>query len=90
MAKTLVTLDRKLVNYANIVSISVEQGDYSGDDGEESRNVYGLIAFDVANSMHVLGVYEDRFKAVEAENNLKKWLECEAFGVYDLNAEGDD
>lgn len=90
MAKTLVTLDRKLVNYANIVSISVEQGDYSGDDGEESSNVYGLIAFDVANSMHVLGVYEDRLKAVEAENKLKKWLECEAFGVYDLDAEGDD
>lgn len=31
MAKTLVTLDRKLVNYANVVSISVEHGDYSGD-----------------------------------------------------------
>ena len=42
MAKTLVTLDRKLVNYANIVSISVEPGDYLGDDGEDSRNVYGL------------------------------------------------
>lgn len=90
MAKTLVTLDRKLVNYANIVSISVEPGDYLGDDGEDSRNVYGLIAFDVTNSMHILGVFNDRLKAVEAENKLKKWLEREAFGVYDLNAEGDD
>ncbi len=90
MAKTLVTLDRKLVNYANIVSISVEQGDYSGEDGDISSDVYGLIAVDVANSMHVLGVYEDRFKAVKAENKLKNWLECEAFGVYDLDAEGDD
>lgn len=90
MAKTLVTLDRKLVNYANVVSISVEHGDYSGDDGEEISSVYGLIAFDVTNSMHVLGVYDDRLKAVEANNKLKSWLECEAFGVYDLNAEGDD
>lgn len=90
MAKTLVTLDRKLVNYANVVSISVEPGDYSNDDGEKIGDVYGIIAFDVTNSMHVLGVYEDREKAVEANNKLKSWLECEAFGVYDFNAEGDD
>ncbi len=82
MAKSIITQEGHLVNYANIVTITVE----ISDDGD----VYGLIAVDVANSMHVLGVYEDRFKAVKAENKLKNWLECEAFGVYDLDAEGDD
>lgn len=89
MAKTLVTLDRKMVNYDNIVSVSVEYGTYSGDDGEES-DAYGLIAFDVANSMHVLGVFDSRAKAYEAESKLRKWLECEAFGVCDINADGGD
>lgn len=87
MAKTIVTLDKKLVNYENIVSISVEQGDYSGDNGKVS-DIYGLIAIDVGNNMHVLGVYEDRSEAAAAERKLRKWLECEAFGVYDL--EGDE
>ena len=87
--KTIVTLDRKLVNYDNIVSISVEYGTYSDDNGEEN-DAYGLIAFDVANSMHVLGVFGSRARAAKAENKLKKWLECETFGVYDFDTEGDD
>lgn len=90
MAKTIVTLDRNLVNYENIVYISIEQGDYSGDNGEVTSDVYGLIAIDVGNNMHVLGVYEDKSKAAAAENKLRKWLDCEAFGVYDLESKGDE
>lgn len=91
MAKSISTVDKKLVNYANIVVISVEQGEYSDDNGNVSSDVYGLIATDITNNMHILGVYDSKNEADAAENKLKKWLECEAFGIYDMNAsEGDE
>ena len=88
MAKTIVTLDRKLINYNNIVSITVELGEYSDDEGEVVDDVYGLIASDTGNNIHVLGVYEDKCKAEKDKNKLKEWLERESHGVYDFI--GDD
>lgn len=91
MAKSISTVDKKLVNYANIVVISVEQGEYSDDNGNISGDVYGLIATDITNNMHILGVYESKSEADAAENKLKKWLERETFGIYDMNgSEGDE
>lgn len=83
MAKTLVTFDKHLVNYENIVSITVERGE--DKEKQDNGDVYGLIAVDVTNNMHVLGVYDSEEKAVEMEGKLRKWLECEAFSVCSLS-----
>lgn len=88
MAKTLVTLDRNLVNYDNIVFITIEQGEYTDEEENTVSNVYGLIAVDTGNNIHVLGAYEDTFQAAQAIEKLKKWLERESHGVYDF--EGDN
>ncbi|MDE5772443.1 MAG: hypothetical protein K2I06_12595 [Ruminococcus sp.] len=82
MAKSIITQERNLVNYANIVTITVE----ISDDGD----VYGLIATDTGNSIHILGTYPSENMAVSAKNRLIDWLNSEALGVYSVDENGGD
>jgi len=82
MAKSIITQEGHLVNYANIVTITVE----ISDDGD----VYGLIATDTGNSIYVLGTYPSENMAVSAEKRLIDWLNSEAFGVYSIAENGGD
>ena len=80
MAKSIITQDGNLVNYANIVTIAVE----ISDDGD----VYGLIATDTGNSIYVLGTYPSENMAISAKNRLIDWLNGEALGVYSVAENG--
>ncbi len=80
MAKTIVVQDGNLVNYANIIAITVE----ISDDGD----VYGLIATDISNSIYVLGTYPSENMTVSAKNRLTDWLNGEALGVYFIAENG--
>ena len=80
MAKSIITQERNLVNYANIVTITVE----ISDDGD----VYGLIATDTGNLIHILGTYPSENMAVSAKNRLTDWLNSEALGVYSVAENG--
>lgn len=82
MAKSIITQERNLVNYANIVTITVE----ISDDGD----VYGLIATDTGNSIHILGTYPSENMAISAKNRLIDWLNSEALGVYSVDENGGD
>lgn len=82
MAKSIITQERNLVNYANIVTITVE----ISDDGD----VYGLIATDTGNSIHILGTYPSENMAVSAQKRLIDWLDSEALGVYSVDENGGD
>lgn len=82
MAKSIITQEGNLVNYANIVTVTVE----ISDDGE----VYGLIATDTGNSIHILGTYPSENMAVSAKNRLTEWLNSEILGVYSLKENGGD
>ena len=87
MAKTIITQDSDLVNYANVVAITVDamsekDVDYSPDEA------FVLVAYDITNAKIALGYYPTDEKAREAEMSLVNWLDSEAFGVYKLNSEG--
>ena len=86
MAKTIITQDGDLVNYANVVAIAVnpmseEDEEYSPDEA------YVLLAHDTTNSVIALGYYPTQEKACEAEKSLVNWLDGEAFGVYRFDSE---
>ena len=86
MAKTIVTQDGDLVNYANVVAVAVN--DMSEEDEEYSPDeAYALVAHDTTNSVIALGYYSTYEKAFEAEKSLINWLDGEAFGVYRLDSE---
>lgn len=80
MAKSIITQEGNVVNYANIVTITVE----ISDDGD----VYGLIATDTGSSIHILGTYPSENMAVSAKNRLTDWLNSEALGVYSVAENG--
>ncbi len=74
MAKTIITQDGDLVNYANVVAIAVNP--MSAEDEEYSSDeAYVLLAYDTTNSVIALGYYPTQEKA------------CEAFGVYRFDSE---
>ena len=82
MAKTIITQDGDLVNYANIIAVTV------GDATRHlSNEKYVLVAYDTMNEELPLGFYPTYEKAREAEKNLAEWLNNEAFGVYRLDSE---
>lgn len=80
MAKSIITQEGNVVNYANIVTITVE----ISDDGD----VYGLIATDTGSSIHILGTYPSENMAVSAKNRLTDWLNSEVLGVYSVAENG--
>lgn len=80
MAKSIITQEGNVVNYANIVTIAVE----ISDDGD----VYGLIATDTGSSIHILGIYPSENMAVSAQKRLTDWLNSEALGVYSIAENG--
>lgn len=82
MAKTIVTQEGSLVNYAHIITVYVE----ISDDGD----VYGLIATDTGSSIHILGIYPSENMAVSAQKRLTDWLDSEALGVYSVDENGGD
>ena len=87
MAKTIITQDGDLVNYANVVAIAVNP--MSEKDEEYSPDeAYALVAHDTTNSVIALGYYPTHEKACEAEKSLVNWLDGEAFGVYRFDSKG--
>jgi hypothetical protein len=86
MAKTIITQDGDLVNYANVIAVSVEMmsvedEEYTPDDS------YVLLAHDITNSVIALGYYPNYESACEAEESIVNWLDGETLGVCRLNDE---
>lgn len=87
MAKTIITQEGHLVNYANVVAVSVDV--MSKDDEEYSEDeAYVLVAHDTTNSVIALGYYPTEEQACEAEKKLADWLDHEAYGVYRFDSKG--
>ena len=85
MARTIITQDHNLVNYANIIAIFVD------DELDDDENVlgYNLWGLDVANETILLGEYDTLDEAVQAKNEIIKWLDSEAHGTVNLTKAGD-
>lgn len=86
MAKTIITQDGSALNYANVLTIFVEEN----PDDETDKTTYLLSADVVAKVTYVLGEYDTEEEAESAKTKLIEWLQCETYGVYSMNgSEGD-
>ena len=81
MAKTIITQDGNLVNYANIIAVFVD------DELDDNENItgYNLWGLDVAESTILLGEYETLDEAVQAKNKIIEWIDNEAYAKVDLS-----
>ena len=87
MAKTIITQDGDLVNYANIIAVSVEMMSVEDEEYTPDES-YVLVAYDVTKEKIPLGFYSDYESACNAKKSLINWLSGETFGVYKIDDKG--
>ena len=86
MARTIITQDHNLVNYANIIAIFVD------DELDDDENVlgYNLWGLDVTNENILLGEYDTLDDAIQAKNKIVEWIDNEAYAKVDLSEKAGD
>lgn len=90
MAKTIISQTGDAVNYENIAAIYTDDNRVQNPDGTESLT-YILCADTVWDITYVLGEYDTEDDALNAKNELVKWLNKEMFCVYSVSHnEGDE
>ena len=87
MAKTIITQDGDLVNYANIIAVFIND---ELDDDDENVLCYNLWGLDVANENILLGEYATLDEAVQAKNKIVEWIDNEAYAKVDLSEKAGD
>lgn len=86
MTKVINTQTEDLVNFENIIKISMIPGTY------DNVEVYAIVAQPVGmreseDEIIQLGIYEDAEKCGKIMDNLKKWLRDNLSTVFDMAAE---
>ena len=89
MAKSIITQDGDLVNYNNLVAISVEERAV-GFDEEHSEDEYCIIGTDTSGNQIPMGNYKTPEAAEAALKDLYEWLNREAYAVYEIKSGGDE
>ena len=86
MAKTIITQDGNLVNYANIIAVFVD------DELDDYENIlgYNLLGLDVAESTILLGEYDTLDEAIQAKNKIVEWIDSESYAKVDLSEKAGD
>ena len=86
MAKTIITQDGDIVNYANIIAVFVDN-ELDDDENVLCCNLWGL---DITNDNILLGEYATLDEAVQAKNKIIDWLNNEAYAKVDLSEKAGD
>ena len=83
MAKSIITQDGDLVNYNNLVAISVEERAV-GFDEEHSEDEYCIIGTDVKNGEILLYHNSDYEEVMKVQRDITRWLQSEAFSTFEM------
>ena len=86
MARTIITQDHNLVNYANIIAVFIDD-ELDDDEDVLGYNLWGL---DVTNENILLGEYATLDEAVQAKNKIVDWIDNESYAKVDLSEEAGD
>ena len=89
MAKTIITQNGTIVNYSKLLAVYVDEN----LDDEEQILGYDLIGVTGTNQDSqalILGSYPDEAAAVQAKNELIRWLQSEAFSTFEMPISGED
>ena len=91
MAKSIITQEGDLVNYDNLISVSVEIRSVGVDD-EHSEDEYCIIGTDVMNVENLLYHSPDYDEVIKVQHDITHWLQSEAFSTFKMPAadEGGD
>lgn len=87
MAKTIVTQFGEMLNYDNIVKISVITNWEDAEIDEESGTIkpdFEMIGKDITGMDIPMGIYDTPEEAENAVKALHDWLSSESYAVYEI------
>ena len=89
MAKTIITQNGTIVNYSKLLAVYVDE---NLDDEEQilGYDLIGVTGADQDAQALILGSYPDEAAAVQAKNELIRWLQSEAFSTFEMPISGED
>ena len=83
MAKSILTPEGDLVNYDNLIAVSVEVRPV-GVDEEHSEDEYCIVRTDVTNKENLLYHSPDYDKVMSVQRDITRWLQSEAFSTFEM------
>ncbi len=87
MTKTIITQEGTAVNYANLVTISIENGEMPNKQTGEAEAKVGIIGTDVQGEIIVLGVYDSVYAANRMKDEILDWLADEGSTMFTVPQE---
>lgn len=83
MAKSILTPEGDLVNYDNLIAVSVEVRAVGFDD-EHSEDEYCIIGTDVKKAEILLYHSPDYEEVMKVQRDITRWLQSEAFSTFEM------
>ena len=87
MTKTIITQEGTAVNYANLVTISVESGEMPNKQTGEAEAKVGIVGTDVQGEIILLGVYDSVYAANRMREEILDWLVDESSAMFTIPQE---
>ena len=87
MAKTIITQSGNLINYSNVVSVSVDSG---AKKDSQNNKLFSVTAVTTNGQNTIIGSYDSCYEAHKAKDKLVEWLQSEIYGVYEFDRKEDD
>ena len=87
MAKTIITQSGELINYSNVVSVSVDSG---AKKDSQNNKLFSVKAVTTNGQNTIIGSYDSCYEAHKAKDKLVEWLQSEIYGVYEFDRKEDD
>lgn len=84
MSQTIVTQTGSLVNYANIISMSVEKGEILDESTGQTSEKVAVVGTDITGETLVFGAYDSFYTANSVFSEVVKWLKNNAFPLFEV------
>jgi len=90
MSKIIRTRNGEIINFANIIEVSVMEGEAQDKNNGDITTVYAVIASDILKKDRELAVYDDENEADYMLNLLAAWLSLSNEVLFDFSAEKEE
>jgi len=84
MSQTIITQEGSVVNYANIISMSVAKGELLNQQTGKNDEKVAVIGTDTTGEMVVFGTYDSFYTANSVLTEIVKWLKNNAFPLFEI------
>lgn len=81
MLKTIITQNGDIINLSSLFAIFID-----ASVTKDGKKKFELNAVGAMGQTFVIGTYPDEASAVDAQTDIIRWLQNEAFSTFDLTA----